>query len=62
MLPGLVDSHTHFDFDVLAGLETQQAAVDDADAGDEADAGDDPDAVQAPDGGIVTAGDRHPAD
>jgi imidazolonepropionase-like amidohydrolase len=30
VLPGLVDSHTHLDFDVLAGLETQQAAVDDA--------------------------------
>ena len=29
-LPGLIDSHTHLDFDVLAGLETQQAAVDDA--------------------------------
>ena len=30
VLPGLIDSHTHLDFDVLAGLETQQAAVDDA--------------------------------
>jgi imidazolonepropionase-like amidohydrolase len=30
VLPGLVDCHTHLDFDVLAGLETQQAAVDDA--------------------------------
>ena len=30
VLPGLVDSHTHLDFDVLAGLETQQASVDDA--------------------------------
>jgi imidazolonepropionase-like amidohydrolase len=30
VLPGLVDSHTHLDFDVLAGLETQQATVDDA--------------------------------
>jgi predicted amidohydrolase YtcJ len=30
VLPGLVDSHTHLDFDVLAGFETQQAAVDDA--------------------------------
>lgn len=29
-LPGLIDSHTHLDFDVLVGLETQQAAVDDA--------------------------------
>src|SRR5260370_8144000 len=29
VLPGLVDSHTHLDFDVLAGLETQQASVDD---------------------------------
>jgi imidazolonepropionase-like amidohydrolase len=28
VLLGLVDSHTHLDFDVLAGLETQQAAVD----------------------------------
>jgi|ERR1700722_774968 len=28
VLPGLVDSHTHLDFDVLAGLETQQASVD----------------------------------
>ena len=30
VLPGLVDSHTHLDFDVLAGLELQQAAVSDA--------------------------------
>ena len=30
VLPGLVDSHTHLDFDVLVGLETQQASVDDA--------------------------------
>ena len=30
VLPGLIDSHTHLDFDVLAGLEMQQAAVDDA--------------------------------
>lgn len=40
-------------------------ALDDAgglDAGDNPDAGDDADTSQAPDGGIVTAGDRHPAD
>jgi imidazolonepropionase-like amidohydrolase len=30
VLPGLVDAHTHLDFDVLAGLELQQAQVDDA--------------------------------
>ncbi|MEO8668738.1 MAG: amidohydrolase family protein [Bauldia sp.] len=30
VLPGLVDAHTHLDFDVLPGHELQQAQVDDA--------------------------------
>ncbi|MBN9073478.1 MAG: amidohydrolase family protein [Rhizobiales bacterium] len=30
VLPGMVDAHTHLDFDVLPGLELQQAQVDDA--------------------------------
>lgn len=30
IIPGLVDAHTHLDFDVLAGNEAAQAAVDDA--------------------------------
>ena len=30
VLPGLVDAHTHLDFDVLPGLELQQAQVDNA--------------------------------
>jgi imidazolonepropionase-like amidohydrolase len=30
VLPGLVDAHTHLDFDVLPGLEWQQAQVDNA--------------------------------
>jgi imidazolonepropionase-like amidohydrolase len=30
VLPGLIDGHTHLDFDVLAGNEAQQAQVDDA--------------------------------
>jgi imidazolonepropionase-like amidohydrolase len=29
VVPGLLDAHTHLDFDVLAGNEAQQAAVDD---------------------------------
>jgi len=29
VIPGLVDAHTHLDFDVLPGLELQQAQVDD---------------------------------
>ncbi|MEC9433614.1 MAG: amidohydrolase family protein [Pseudomonadota bacterium] len=30
VLPGLIDPHTHLDFDVLAGDEAGQAAIDDA--------------------------------
>jgi imidazolonepropionase-like amidohydrolase len=30
VVPGLIDAHTHLDFDVLAGNEGAQAAVDDA--------------------------------
>jgi len=29
VLPGMVDAHTHLDFDVLAGSELQQAQIDD---------------------------------